>query len=161
MIDTTRAVVLGVFTLASCVWVGGYVAIAVVARVAARTLEPAHRVAFFRGLGRSYLRLGVPALVIALGSGAWLVRGHAEDRPGADGLVAAVAVVAAALLVSLAVGVAQARRMSRLRTAALAAPHDRPLTARVQQAARAATLLRAAIGLLSLALIALGSLLAT
>lgn len=156
MSDTARAALLGVFTLTSCVWVGGYVAITVVATVATRTLQPAQRVAFFRGLGRSYLLVAAPALVIALGTGAGLANDHAWD-----GVLVATVVVAAALIVSLVLGVAQARRMTRLRAAALTAPHNAPLTHRVQRGTRTATLLRAAIGLLSLALIALGSLLAT
>lgn len=156
MSDTAQAVLVGVFALTSCVWVGGYVAIGVVARVATHTLEPAQRVTFFRGLGRAYLPVGAPALVIALGTGAALASAHAWN-----GVLVAAVVVAAALVVSLAVGVAQARRMTRLRAAALAARHADALTHRVQRGARAATLLRAAIGLLSLALIALGSLLAT
>jgi hypothetical protein len=65
------------------------------------------------------------------------------------------------LVAALAVGVAQARRMTRIRAAALAAPDDRQLTSRVRRGAHVATLLRAAIGVLSLALIALGALLAT
>lgn len=156
MSDTAQAVLLGVFTLASCVWVGGYVAIAVVARVAARTLEPASRVAFFRALGRSYLFVGTPALLIAIGTGAAL----ASQLPW-DGVLVAAAVLAAALLVSLAAGVVQARQLTRLRVAALTDPSDSALARRVRHGARAATALRALIGLLSLALIALGSLLAT
>jgi uncharacterized membrane protein len=156
MSDTTRAALLGVFTLASCIWVGGYVAIAVVARVAARTLDPAQRVAFFRGLGRSYLLVGGPALVIALGTGAGLVSGHAWDA-----LLVTTAIVAAALVGSLVIGVVQARRMSRLRATALSADENGPLNSRVRQGARAAALLRAMIGVLSLVLIALGSLLVT
>ena len=157
MSETTRAALLGVFTLASCIWMGGYVAIAVVARVAARTLHPAQRVVFFRVLGRSYLLIGAPALVIALGTGAGLVSGHAWD-----GLLIATAVVAGALVVSLVIGVVQARRMSRLRTTALSAAKGGPVySSRVRQGARTAALLRATIGLLSLTLIALGSLLAT
>lgn len=155
MTDTTRAVLLGVFTLASCVWVGGYVAIAVVARVATRILDKAQRVRFFRELGRSYLLVGTPALIVALGTGA----GLASDRAW-DGTLVATVVVAAALVLSIAVGVAQARRMTRIRAAALSKPEDLPLTDRVRQGARTATVLRAAIGLLSLALIALGSMLA-
>jgi len=156
MSDPTRAILLGVFTLASCIWVGGYVAIAVVARVATRTLEPVQRVSFFHSLGRSYLLVGTPALVIALGTGGGLARGHVWD-----GTLLATVVVAAALVVSLIVGVVQARRMTRVRSAALAAPEDPSLTGRVRQGARDATVLRAAIGLLSLTLIALGCLLAT
>jgi hypothetical protein len=156
MSATSEAILLGVFTLASCIWIGGYVAIAVVAQVATRTLEPGQRVVFFRGLGRSYLLVGGPALVLALGAGAGLLSDHAWD-----GVLAAAVVAAAALVASLAVGVAQARRMTRLRAAALAAPDDPQLAARVRRGARAATLLRAAIGLLSLVLVALGALLAT
>lgn len=156
MSDTTHAVLLGVLTLASCIWVGGYVAIAVVARAASRTLDAAHRVAFFRALGRSYLLVGTPALLVAIGSGAGLASEHAWD-----GMLDAVVVVAAALMLVLSVGVAQARRMTRLRAAALADPSDAELPRRVRQGARAAAVLRAAIGLLSLTLIALGSLLAT
>jgi len=59
------------------------------------------------------------------------------------------------------VGVVQARRMTRLRRASLAASEDAALASGVRRGARAATLLRASIGLLSLALIALGALLAT
>jgi uncharacterized membrane protein len=156
MSDATRAALLGVFTLASCVWVGGYVAIAVVARVASRTLEPSQRVAFFRALGRSYVLVGVPALVVAFGTGA----GLASDRDWDATLIATV-VLAAALVGTLAIGVVQAHRMTRLRAASLAAPGEPGLNRRVAHGARAATMLRAAIGLLSLALIALGSLLAT
>lgn len=156
MSDTARAVLLGVFTLTSCIWVGGYIAIAVVARVATRTLEPSQRVRFFRALGRSYLLVGTPALVIALGTGAGLVGEHAWD-----GTLIATVAVAAALVASLGVGVAQARRMTRLRAAVLSAPDDPQLTTQVRRGARTATVLRAAIGLFSFALIALGSMLAT
>jgi hypothetical protein len=51
--------------------------------------------------------------------------------------------------------------MTRLRRAALAAPPDHRLAEQVERGARAAVVLRAAIGLLTLALIALGALLAT
>jgi len=154
--DTARAVLVGVFTLASCVWVGGYVAVGVVARVATRTLEPMQRVVFFRSLGRSYLPIGAPALAIALGTGAALASAH-----GWDGALVAAVVAAAALVITLAAGVVQARRMTRLRAAALASPHSNALAGDVRRGSRVALLLRAVIGLLSLVLIALGSVLAT
>lgn len=156
MSDTTQAVLLGIFTLASCIWVGGYVAIAVVARTAAQTLDPANRVAFFRALGRAYVWVGTPALAVALGTGAGLLTDHAWT-----GTVTAAVAVAAALVAALACGVVQARRMTRLRSAALAEPQDAALRQRVARGARGATILRTVIGLLSFALIALGSLLAT
>ena len=156
MSETTRAVLLGVFTLASGIWVGGYVAIAAVASAGTATLDPAARVAFFRALGRRYLWIGGVALAVAFGTGAALL----SDRSW-DGTATAAVIVAAALVVALAVGVGQARRMTRLRRAALAAPQDRRLADQVERGARAAVLLRAAIGLLTLALIALGALLTT
>ena len=54
MSNTSHAILLGVFTLSSSVWVGGYVAIADVARVTTRTLTHDQRVAFFGSLGRTY-----------------------------------------------------------------------------------------------------------
>ena len=94
---TTQAIVLGVFTLASYIWIGGYIAIAVVARTLAtgRVL---------RALGRAYLLLGGPALLVALSTGAGLLSDHFWD-----GILTAAVAAAAALLAALAVGVVQAR----------------------------------------------------
>ena len=155
MSDTVRATLLGALILAGSVWVGGYVAIAVVARIATRTMSPVQRVTFFRGLGRSYGVIGGGALAVALGTGAALLRDRAWG-----GAVSATAAVAAALVLVTAVGVAQARRMTRLRGAAGRNPDDLELAVRVRRGARRAVVLRTAIGLLSIALIALGSLLA-
>jgi hypothetical protein len=156
MSETTRAVLLGVFTLASGTWVGGYVAIAAVASAATATLDPDARVSFFRTLGRRYQWIGAVALAVALGTGAALL----SERTW-DGILTAAVAVAAALVLALAVGVVQARRMTRLRHAALATPQDQRLARQVERGALGATVLRAAIGVLSLALIALGALLAT
>lgn len=144
-----------VLLIAGSVWVGGYVAIGVVARVTVRTLGPADRVAFFRALGRVYGIVGTVALALALGSGAAL----AADRPW-DGTLTATAALAAALVAALAFGVLQARRMTRLRRDALDRPGDAALAARVRSGARNASLLRASIGLLSLAVLILGTVLA-
>lgn len=156
MPDITKAALLGVFILASAVWIGGFVAVVVVARVANRTLPPIQRVAFFAGLGRAYGVVGGSALVVAMGTGAGLV----ADRRW-DATLAAATAVAAALVVSTVIGVAQARRMTRLRRSSLQQPDNVLLARRVQQGARRAAVLRAGIGLLSLALIALGVLVAT
>lgn len=156
MSDGVEAALAGVLVLATSVWVGGFVAIVVVARVSARTLAPGDRVAFFRALGRAYGVVGGAALALALGSGAALVHG----RPW-DGVVGASAVVAAALVAALLTGVVQARRMTRLRRSALGAPEDGQRAARVRRGARAAGVLRAFIGVLTLVLVALGVALAT
>lgn len=159
MPETVQGILLGFLILATSVWVGGYVAVAVVSRTAAKVLDPANRVGFFRALGQAYLVLQVPALVVALGTGFALL-----SQRSWNGVATAAVIVAAALVLTLAWGVVQARRMGRLRRAALAAPDDADSAARqdaVRRGARRAALLRAGLGVLSLTLIALGSLLAT
>ena len=103
-----------VLILATAVWIGGLVAIFVVARVAHATLGPGERVAFFRGLGRAYGLVGGSALAAALASGAVLA-----SRYRWDGQLTASTVVAAGLVAATGAGVTQARRMTRLRQDAL------------------------------------------
>lgn len=135
--------------VAASIWVGGLVAIFVVARAASATLAPAERIAFFRALGRSYAIVGCLALLVALAVGAILL----DDHPW-DGLLVATAIVAGALLVALGTGMAQARAMTRLRRQAL---HEPELGARVRRGAALAGALRGLIGLLTLALVVLAA----
>lgn len=153
---TVEAMLLALFILATSIWIGGYIAIAVVARTAAATLDPSARVRFFRSLGRSYLWVGIPALLVALGTGAVLLRDR--DR---DTLLVATVLIAAIMVACLAIAIAQARRMTRLRRRALDAPDDERLAQLIRRDGRAAALLRAVLGLLSLALVVFGSFLAT
>jgi uncharacterized membrane protein len=156
MSEATTAALTGVLVTATAVWVGGLVAIAVVARVASQTLDPAARVAFFRGLGRSYGIVGTTALAVAYGTGASLVYGRSWD-----GRLTATTVVAIALLGVTGSGMAQARRMSRLRRLALDQPNNGELVNRVRRGAGRAGTLRTLIVVLSLVLLALGVLLST
>ena len=78
--------------LAASIWVGGLIAIFVVARAASATLGPAARIDFFRALGRSYAIVGSVALLVALAAGAILL----DDHPW-DALLIATAIVAGAL----------------------------------------------------------------
>lgn len=156
MTDTTTATLTGLLIFGTSVWVGGLIAIAVVARVATATLEPAARVGFFRGLGRAYGIVGTAALALAYGTGAALLYG----RSWSGTLIAAVA-VAAALAAMLAVGVAQARRMTRLRRRSLDVPGDTDIAHRVRRGAARAGALRELIAVLSLTLLALGVTLGT
>ena len=149
----TSTPLVALHALAASIWVGGLVAILVVARAASTTLEPAQRIALFRSVGRSYGIVGSVALLVALASGAALLRGHTWD-----GTLIAAAIAAAALLVVLAAGMAQARAMTRLRRRALAEPGLDP---QVRNGAVLATALRAAIGALTLILLVLGSALAS
>jgi len=149
---TASAPLIAVHALAASIWVGGLVAIFVVARAASGTLEPAQRVEFFRALGRSYGIVGSVALLVALASGAVLLDGHPWD-----GLMVAAVVVAGALLLATVAGMAQARAMTRLRRQAVAQVGGEPLDPRVRKGAIVAAILRACIGVLTLALVVLGA----
>ncbi len=155
MSATVQVVLAGLLVLSASIWVGGLVTIAVVARAASGTLTAADRVAFFRALGRSYGIVGGCALVVALGTGAGLLAGRQWDAA----LIVAAA-VAAALVVVTAVGVLQARRMTRLRQTALDG-RDPELARRVYRGARRAAVLRGCIALLTLALVAVAAILVT
>lgn len=145
-----------VHLLAACVWVGGFVAIGVVARVARRELEAPAGVAFFRSLGRSYGRVGGSALAVAVITGAALLAQRGWDRTAG-----AAALLALALILATAAGVVQARRMTRLRQRALHGPFDPVVDALIEQGARRALILRTTIGTLSLVLLAFGAVLAS
>ncbi|MFN8215719.1 MAG: hypothetical protein U0R71_03900 [Solirubrobacterales bacterium] len=142
-------VLLVVHAVSAAIWVGGLVAIFVVARVASATLDTGQRIAFFRALGRAYGIVGGLALLVALASGAVLL----DDHPW-DGLLTATAIVAGCLLAVTVAGIAQAKAMTRLRRRALQTPD---LGERVRRGAVLAGLLRSAIGLLTLTLVVLGA----
>lgn len=152
----TAGTLTGILILTTAVWLGGLVTIFIVARVAQRTLKPAERVAFFRGLGRVYGPVGGLALLVSLGCGAGLLAGRAWN-----GMLTAAVALAACLLAVTGSGVAQARRMTRLRQAVVASPGDAALTARIRREAIAAAIMRSGIAVLSMALLAVGVLLAS
>lgn len=149
--SATEGMLTGLLILATAVWLGGLVTIAIVARVATRTLDPAQRVVFFRGLGRCHGVVGPVALALAYGAGAALARDHPWDLTKV-----AVAAFAATLAAVLAVGMVQARRMTTLRRQALGSAHDSELAARVRRGALRAGVLRGLIAVLSLILLGLG-----
>jgi uncharacterized membrane protein len=152
LIAAAPAPLIAVLALATSIWVGGLVVIFIVARAASSTLQPTQRVEFFRALGRSYGVVGTLALLVALATGAILL----DDHPW-DGLMVAATVVAGALLVATAAGMAQARAMTRLRRRAVAQVAGEPLDPRVRIGAIVAAILRACIGALTLALVVLGA----
>jgi uncharacterized membrane protein len=150
------ATLAGLLVLAASVWIGGFVAIAVVSRVADGTLSAEQRIAFFRRLGRSYAKVGVSALVAALAIGAVLL-----TRRPFDGRAGLAVGFAAVLLVTAVTGMIQARRMGTLRRQALESADNALLAAKVRRGVRLATALRAGIGLATLGLLAAGVWIAT
>jgi hypothetical protein len=140
--------------LGGAIWVGGFVAIAVVTRIARARLPAADQVAFFRSLGRDYGIVSTVALAVALGCGGGLLARRW------DGEATAAAVVAAAVVACTVAGVLQARGMTRLRHAALGGA-DPGLEGRIRRGAARARVLRGLIGALSVALVALAAVIAT
>jgi hypothetical protein len=149
--EMVREVLQVVLLLAMSVWVGGLITIAVVARVGSTTLSVVARVAFFQSLGRAYGVIGGLALLLALVSAGIL----AGTRPW-NGLLTACAVVAAALVITTAVGIQQARGMTRLRRRLLARPPEEHADSAARRGAIRAAALRALIGVLSVVLVVLG-----
>jgi uncharacterized membrane protein len=147
----TSVPLLVVEALAAAIWIGGLVAIFIVARTASATLAPEQKIAFFRSLGRTYGIVGSVALLLAIAAGAVLLDHHPWDAA-----LIATAIVAAVLILALAAGMAQARSMTRLRRRAIGTPK---LADQVRRGATLAAALRAAIGLLTLTLVILGAIL--
>ena len=156
MPETARTALTAACLLAGTIWVGGFVATFVVARVASATLSPTDRVRFFKLFGRRYGIVGGVALLVLVGTGLALLWDVEWDA-----VVIATIAVGAALPVALAVGIVQARRMTRLRRAAIKAPEDAHLAAQVRHGSIRAAVLRAGIGLLTLALVPLVAIIAT
>jgi len=144
------------FVVAVSTWVGGLVTLVVVARITSHTLSDADRVATFRGIGRVYGPIGGVALIIALVLG--FVLNPAQPTGGVFWLAC---VVALCLIVVTIIGVVQARAMTRLRWAARNEPADSEAGRRIARAGRRAGVLRGGIGVLTLALVVLGSVLAS
>jgi hypothetical protein len=109
-------------------------------------------VQFLRGLGRTYGPVGGVALGTALVTGAVLI----VDQPVDGGLIVAGSVVASALVVTTAVGVAQARRMTQLRLHPGINAEDPRMCPVVRRGAIGAAVLRLLIGALSVALLFIG-----
>lgn len=142
-----------VHLLADAIWVGGLVTLVVVSSAARKTLDEPSRVAFFRALGRRYGVVAGSALVVALATG-WLLAGSPARWSG--WLWAAVA-LSAALVVATIVGVVQARAITRLRQSALNGPAGEAPGVALRRKVAAARLLRSAIALLTLAVVAVAA----
>lgn len=145
-----QGILLGLLLVSSAIWLGGWVALIVIARSATATLKPADRIAFFRHFGVHYGTVSTTALVIGLFSGGILLLVGVWTP-----LSTAMATVAVVLVIALLVGVVQARRMTRLRRALHSTPEDSALASRVARGSTAAISVRLGIGILSFGILIL------
>jgi hypothetical protein len=139
--------------VAGSIWGGGLARTGAVARPATATLGPSARIDLFRALGRRYGIVGTTALLVAIVGGAILLSGHRWEWR-----LIATLVVTVGLLAASAIGMLQARRMTRLRRRALLEPGLDP---RVRRGAIAASVLRGAIAAFTFALVVLAATLAS
>ncbi|HVX23415.1 MAG TPA: hypothetical protein VHB02_18885 [Acidimicrobiales bacterium] len=150
-----NAVLIGIELFATSVWIGSLICLAVVSSAARSSLDPAARVAFFRALGRRYGIVGNVALAAAIGVGLAMLW-----PPSAWGRLDDTVVALAGLVVVVtALGIRQARSMTRLRRRHLQDPGDDELAQRVRRGARTAVLLRGVIGVVSLATLSVAAVL--
>jgi hypothetical protein len=150
---TGRMVLLAIEMLATSVWVGSLVCLALVSSVARRVLDGPSRVAFFRGIGHIYGRVGTCALLVAIAAGVAIA-----GRPSHWETTVSLAISLSVLLVALTfVGMAQARRMTVQRQRALDAPRDASIARQVGRGAAVAGALRGSIALVTLVILALGA----
>jgi hypothetical protein len=138
--------------VATSIWFGGLVAIAIVARIVGRELDAPVQIAFFRSLGRCYLAVGGGSLAVALGSGGLLL-GRGEWTTTKTAAVA----LGAALAVAALLAIQQARATARIRRRASSESDPAGDAEPLRAAAARAALLRGCVGALTVALLAVGS----
>lgn len=143
-----------VHLLSVCIWVGGFVAVVIVVRIVRRQLTDADQIVFFRSLGRDFGSVAGLALTVAIGTGASLLSNH-----GWDTTTQAAAALAAALVLATGVGVVQARGLTRLRHR-ITVEGDAQAALKLGTNAARGVVLRSAIGVITLALLAVGSVIA-
>lgn len=148
--DPLRFGALVLLVVGGSIWLGGYVTLIMVARTATATMAPADRIAFFRRFGRRFGTLSTTALLTALIAGGVLLGARSWD-----GLSWAMVGVSALLLIAVATGVAQARRMTRLRHAAIMTPGAPGGQRQIATGSKYAVWLRAALGAISFLLMIL------
>ena len=142
-----------ILAIGAGVWVGGLLTVIIVSASSRKMIAAADRVALFRDFGRRFAVLvGVTALFVVAPA---LVLASTEPGP----LSVAVLLLALGLLFGTAVGILQARRMTRLREAA-AEPASAEDTGRLRRNATIAATLRVILVLGYLALLVLATLLA-
>ena len=156
MTDVAEGILTGLLTLGVGAWIGGFATVLVISRTSRSVLAAEDRVAYFRRFGRSLAVVASIMILLIIVPSAALLAAE-EIRPFA----ASMLLVACALVAITAVGIVQARKMTRLRSLALAggaddAPDsDARMADAVRRGAGLAIVLRSAIGMGSLVLVVL------
>jgi hypothetical protein len=139
--------------IASCIWVGSLVCLALVANAARTVLDAPGRVALFRVIGRRYGIVGTTSLLVAIGTGLALAWPPSAWSSTIDTAVA----LAGVLVLATAAGMAQARVMTNVRRRAIGSPEDDDAHRGVRRGRLLAGALRGLMGALTLAIVVLAA----
>lgn len=144
-----NAVLIGIELFAGAVWIGSLICLVVVTGAARSSLDDAAQLEFFRSLGRRYGVVGNVALTVAIGVGLAMLWPPSSWGSLQDTVVA----LAGVLVIMTALGIRQARSMTKLRRRSLDEAASQALSRRVHQGATLAIALRGAIAVVSLAIL--------
>lgn len=152
MPTAVHLILLAVLLVGAAMWLGGMVAVTMLAVISKRALDPKSRAALFRRFARSYFPVFGGALVVGAIAGFIML----IDR-GWDGIAWAITIVTIVILIALVFGVIQARAMTRLRARAAELGDSVPadLARQISRQGRSAAVLRGSLGLLSAAVFVL------
>lgn len=152
MPTAAHLILLAILVIGAAMWLGGMVAVTMLAVISKRALDPGSRAALFRRFARSYFPVFGGALIVGAAAGFILLVAR-----GWDPIAWAITILTVVILIALVVGVAQARAMTRLRTRAAELGDNVPADLRRQIArqGRSAAMLRGSLGVLSAAVFVL------
>jgi hypothetical protein len=142
-VPTTNTPLVAVELIAACIWVGSLVCLAIVANVVRSVLDGPSQVTFFRVIGRRYTFVGTGSLLVAIGTGLVL----AWPPSSWSGTIDAAVALAGVLVLTTAVGMAQARAMTIRRRRAMSTPEDHDAGRAVRRGRLLAGALRGALNL--------------
>lgn len=145
MPTSVHLILLAILILGASLWIGGMAAVTILSLTSRRVLTPADRTRLFHAFGRRYFPIAGTALAVATACGFALLISR-----GWDGLATSICIVIAVLVVTLLIGVRQAKGMRRLRAAAANDPDDNAAQRSVIAKGRWAAATRALLGVLSL-----------
>ena len=149
----TSAPLVAVELIATSIWVGGMVCLAIVAKAARGVLDESSQVTFFRAVGRRYGMVGTASLLIAIAAGLALSRPPSSWSRTID----AAAVLDGVLVVATIAGMMQARAMTALRRKLIANTRDSSTAVALRRGRLLANGIRGVMALMTLAIVILAA----
>ncbi|MGH3733701.1 MAG: hypothetical protein ACRDVC_10090 [Acidimicrobiales bacterium] len=150
---STNPLLIAIELIAASIWTGGMVCITLVFQVARGVLDESAQARFFRSVGRRYGIVGTSSLLVAVAAGVAL----SWPLSSWSGATSSAFALAGVLIVTTAVGVKQARFMSKLRRSMIGGAPSAVTIEAMRRGRLLATYLRSAMSLMTLIIILLAS----